>query len=112
MGNEKNKQTTNNSTVEAIEKLGQMNMPNFQSNIQSITIIGQIEGHMVAPPQNKTTKYEHIIPQLLGVEENPNIEGVLLILNTMGGDVEAGLAIRSEERRVGKEWRSRWGTER
>ena len=58
-----------------------------------MTIIGQIEGHMILPPQNKTTKYEHIIPQLVAAEQNPKIEGILIILNTVGGDVEAGLAI-------------------
>lgn len=66
---------------------------NFQSNIQYLTIIGNIEGHMVLPPNNKTTKYENIIPQLVAVEENPNIKGLLTILNTVGGDVEAGLAL-------------------
>lgn len=66
---------------------------NFQSDIQYLTIIGSIEGHMVLPPQNKTTKYENIIPQLVAVEENANIKGLITILNTVGGDVEAGLAI-------------------
>ncbi|RBP36851.1 ClpP family protease [Garciella nitratireducens] len=83
----------NTETLNTIEKLGQLNMPIVKSNIQNIIIIGQIEGHTVLPPQNKSTKYEHIIPQLIGVEENPEIEGLLLLLNTMGGDVEAGLAI-------------------
>lgn len=86
-------QSNIDSTIESIEKLGQTNITSFQSNVKNIIIIGKIEGHMVAPPQNKTTKYEHIIPQLLEIDENPEIEGVLLILNTMGGDVEAGLAI-------------------
>jgi ATP-dependent protease ClpP protease subunit len=66
---------------------------NFQSDIQYLTIIGNIEGHMVLPPMNKTTKYENIIPQLVAIEENPNIKGLLTILNTVGGDVEAGLAL-------------------
>lgn len=66
---------------------------NFKSNIQYLTIIGSVEGHTVLPPQNKTTKYENIIPQLVAVEENDNIKGLLTILNTVGGDVEAGLAI-------------------
>lgn len=65
----------------------------FRSNIQYLTIIGSIEGHGVLPPQDKTTKYENIIPQLVAVEENDNIKGLLTILNTVGGDVEAGLAI-------------------
>ncbi len=100
MKNEKSKgkdeieqKNNKDSKIDTIEKLGQLNIPSYKSNIQSITIIGQIEGHMVSPPQNKTTKYEHIIPQLLSLEENPEIEGLLLLLNTMGGDVEAGLAI-------------------
>jgi ATP-dependent protease ClpP protease subunit len=63
------------------------------SNIYCMTIIGQVEGHMVLPPQNKTTKYEHLIPQLVAAEQSNKIEGVLVILNTVGGDVEAGLAI-------------------
>lgn len=58
-----------------------------------LTIIGQIEGHFILPSQNKTTKYEHVIPQIVAVEEDPHIDGVLLLLNTVGGDVEAGLAI-------------------
>jgi ATP-dependent protease ClpP protease subunit len=58
-----------------------------------LTIVGQIEGHVRLPPHNKTTKYEHIIPQLVAIEQNPNIEGLMVILNTVGGDVEAGLAI-------------------
>lgn len=61
--------------------------------VNCLTIIGQIEGHFILPPQNKTTKYEHIIPQIVAIEEDPAIEGLLIILNTVGGDVEAGLAI-------------------
>ncbi len=58
-----------------------------------MTIIGQVEGHYILPPQNKATKYEHVIPQIVAVEEDDNIDGLLIILNTVGGDVEAGLAI-------------------
>lgn len=76
-----------------LEKVGQLNLPKQDNDIFILTIIGQIEGHLVLPPQNKTTKYEHVIPQLVAVEQNPQIQGVLLILNTVGGDVEAGLAI-------------------
>ena len=65
----------------------------FKSDIQCLTIIGSIEGHTLMPPEHKTTKYEHIIPQLVAVEENPKVKGLLTILNTMGGDVEAGLAL-------------------
>ena len=61
--------------------------------IQCLTVIGQIEGHYIAPSQNKTTKYEHVIPQIVAIEEDPEIDGLLMILNTVGGDVEAGLAI-------------------
>ena len=61
--------------------------------IHCLTIIGQIEGHYILPSQNKTTKYEHVIPQLVAIEESKEIDGLLIILNTVGGDVEAGLAI-------------------
>lgn len=66
---------------------------NARHNIRCLTIIGQIEGHYILPPQNKTTKYEHIIPALISIEEDSTIEGLLIVLNTVGGDVEAGLAI-------------------
>ena len=62
------------------------------SNIYTLTIIGQIEGHQVAPETVKTTKYEHILPLLAGIEESEEIDGLLLLLNTVGGDIEAGLA--------------------
>lgn len=61
--------------------------------IHCLTIIGQVEGHYILPPTNKTTKYEHVIPQLVAVEESDDIDGLLIILNTVGGDIEAGLAI-------------------
>ena len=66
---------------------------NAKHSIHCLTVIGQIEGHYILPPQNKTTKYEHIIPALVAIEQDPEIEGLLIILNTVGGDVEAGLAI-------------------
>ena len=82
------------SLVDKIQQLGQTNVPSMDhSNIHCLTIIGQIEGHVQLPPQNKTTKYEHLIPQIVAIEQNPKIEGVLILLNTVGGDVEAGLAI-------------------
>lgn len=81
------------TTMGALKELGQTAVPSGEPDIFCITIIGQIEGHMVMPPQNKTTKYEHIIPQLVAAEQNKNIKGLLIILNTVGGDVEAGLAI-------------------
>ena len=61
--------------------------------IHCLTVIGQIEGHSLAPQDQKTTRYEHVIPQMVSIEEDPNIEGLLVILNTVGGDVEAGLAL-------------------
>ncbi len=61
--------------------------------IHCLTIIGQIEGHYLLPPTDKTTKYEHVIPQLISVDVDDNIDGLLIILNTVGGDIEAGLAI-------------------
>jgi ATP-dependent protease ClpP protease subunit len=79
--------------IDAIKELGQVEIPETKSNIHCITIVGQIEGHMVMPPQNKTTKYEHVLPQLVALEQNQEVEGVIIILNTVGGDVEAGLAI-------------------
>lgn len=61
--------------------------------IHCLTVIGQVEGHYILPAQNKTTKYEHVIPQLVAIEESDGIDGLILILNTVGGDIEAGLAI-------------------
>jgi ATP-dependent protease ClpP protease subunit len=66
---------------------------NPRGNIQFLSVIGQVEGHMILPPQNKTTKYEHVIPQLFMAAENVEVDGMLILLNTVGGDVEAGLAI-------------------
>ena len=87
-------QESDAGTVDLIRELG-LAMPgtNFDSNLQYISIIGSIEGHIALPMENKTTKYEHLIPQLIAVEENPNLKGLLVLLNTMGGDVEAGLAL-------------------
>jgi len=76
-----------------VEKFGATEVLRSKSNIHCLTIVGQIEGHVVLPSQNKTTKYEHIMPQLVAVEMNPDVEGLLIILNTVGGDVEAGLAL-------------------
>ncbi|NLP46232.1 MAG: translocation-enhancing protein TepA [Epulopiscium sp.] len=85
-------------SAEIIKEYGQTELPikekgNVSGTIHCLTIIGQIEGHIVLPPQNKTTKYEHLLPQLVAIEEDPKIDGVLILLNTVGGDVEAGLAI-------------------
>jgi len=91
---EKSEEISPSAIVEKIKELGQTNVPdNPESNIHVLTIIGQVEGHMQLPPQNKTTKYEHLLPQLIAIEQNPKIEGVVILLNTVGGDVEAGLAL-------------------
>lgn len=79
--------------LEQIIQTGSITQAGGKYTIHCLTIIGQIEGHYCLPPQNKTSKYEHIIPQLVAVEENPKIDGLIIILNTVGGDVEAGLAI-------------------
>ncbi len=80
--------------TELIRELGMLGSgSSFKSDIQYINIIGSIEGHSVLPQDTKTSKYEHLIPELIAVEENPDIKGLLLILNTVGGDVEAGLAL-------------------
>ncbi|GAA0461692.1 ClpP family protease [Alkalibacillus silvisoli] len=82
------------SLMEKIKQLGSTNIPQApDSNIHVLPIIGQVEGHLQLPAKNKTTKYEHLIPQIIAIEQNPNIEGVIILLNTVGGDVEAGLAI-------------------
>ncbi len=85
---------TQKNIAEEIKSLGVSNIPpNPTSPIHTLTIIGQIEGHVLLPTQNKATKYEHIMPQLVNVEENDQIKGLMLLLNTIGGDVEAGLAL-------------------
>lgn len=78
---------------EAIYHSGSVTTEGGRHKIHCLTIIGQIEGHYILPPQNKTTKYEHVIPQLVAAQEDPRIEGLLVLLNTVGGDVEAGLAL-------------------
>ncbi len=79
--------------AELAEKLGQTVSGNSKHLIHCLTIIGQIEGHYVLSEQNKTTKYEHIIPSLVAIEQDRSVEGLMIILNTVGGDVEAGLAL-------------------
>ena len=88
------KEQTAGEAADLIKELGLLGTgSNFKSEIQYINIIGSIEGHSVLPQDNKTTKYEHLIPELIAVQENPEIKGLLLVLNTVGGDVEAGLAL-------------------
>lgn len=91
-----------NKELDNVKELGQINIPEQKSNIHCLTIIGQIEGHVALPPQTKATKYEHVIPQLVAIEQNKEIEGLLIILNTVGGDVEAGLAIAEMIHSLGK----------
>lgn len=79
--------------LDNVKDLGITTMPTPDVRIQVLPIIGQIEGHSALSPQTKTTKYEHVIPQLIAIETDKRVEGVLIILNTVGGDVEAGLAI-------------------
>lgn len=94
MSEEKEKQEERTEASDLIKNLGILTTGNtFKSDYQYINIIGSIEGHTELSSDNKTTKYEHLIPQLVAVEENPEIKGLLLILNTVGGDVEAGLAL-------------------
>lgn len=94
LNNENGVPAEKDNTSEILRELGLITLgSNFRSDIQYISIIGSIEGHTVLPPENKTTKYEHLIPQLIMVEENPEIKGLLTVLNTVGGDVEAGLAL-------------------
>lgn len=78
---------------EQIVQLGSDVTKGKEGNIYTLTIIGQVEGHQVLPENCKTTKYEHILPLLAGIEESDDIDGLLLLLNTVGGDIEAGLAI-------------------
>lgn len=81
------------TSMQAIRHFGQMSLPDESNLFHVLPIIGQVEGHLILPPRNKTTKYEHVIPQLVAIEQNPKIKGLLIVLNTVGGDIEAGLAI-------------------
>lgn len=82
-----------NEQAQQIIETGAVTPTKGKYTIHCLTIVGQVEGHYILSPQNKTTKYEHVIPQLVAIQENPEIEGMIIILNTVGGDVEAGLAI-------------------
>lgn len=86
-------QVNEKSNLRNIKEVGTQNLPSTSNRVPFLTIIGHVEGHSASPPQNKSTKYEHIIPQLVAIEQNNEVEGFLVILNTVGGDVEAGLAI-------------------
>ncbi|MBE6585508.1 MAG: hypothetical protein E7645_03150 [Ruminococcaceae bacterium] len=90
-GEKKNKTTA--QELENIEKSSSVVASNARESIYCISIIGQVEGHYVLPEGQKATKYEQLIPLLVSIEENDDIDGLLVVLNTMGGDVEAGLAL-------------------
>ena len=92
MQENKDLQTKNEEREQVIE-FGSDLTKNGKYNIYTLTIIGQVEGHQVLPENAKTTKYEHVLPLLAGIEESDEIDGLLLLLNTVGGDIEAGLAI-------------------
>lgn len=92
-GNDEEKTEKTEKQTDQIIDTGSVITGNGKHLIHCLTIIGQIEGHYILPSQNKTTKYEHVIPQLVAIEEEPTIDGLLIILNTVGGDVEAGLAL-------------------
>lgn len=89
----KQNQDSESQELEQIKQLGADVTKSSKGNIYTLTIIGQVEGHQVAPDTVKTTKYEHVLPLLAGIEESEDIDGLLLLLNTVGGDIEAGLAI-------------------
>ncbi len=83
----------NNDRDDRIEEMSAVEVKSGKGRISCISIIGEIEGHTILPPQSKTTKYEHMLPELVRIEEDDEVDGLLLMLNTVGGDVEAGLAI-------------------
>lgn len=93
MVDKNNKAIIENEKIENIKEFGVSNLPEAKNNIQFISIIGEIEGHSLVPSDKKATKYEHIIPILIAAQQDPKIEGLFIILNTVGGDVEAGLAL-------------------
>ena len=88
-----NKNEINEQEQDRVVELGSDITKSEKGNIYTLTIIGQVEGHQVLPENCKTTKYEHVLPLLAGIEESDDIDGLLLLLNTVGGDIEAGLAI-------------------
>ncbi len=83
----------NEKIMEEVKEYGQLELRRGSDRISLLTIIGEVEGHECLPAATKTTKYEHVLPKLAEIEENPEVDGLLLLLNTVGGDVESGLAI-------------------
>lgn len=100
--NENSKMEAANDSIKEYGTVSPSGEKNPRGTIHFLNIIGQIEGHMVLPAQNKSTKYEHVIPQLFIAAEDPSIDGLLILLNTVGGDVEAGLAIAELISNLGK----------
>ncbi len=90
---QRNEATPEQESMEQLTELGAATTKTSRGTIYTLTIIGQIEGHQVLPDTVKTTKYEHVLPLLASIEESEEIDGLLLLLNTVGGDIEAGLAI-------------------
>ena len=88
-----NDKKNNDENYEQLKNMGSVTLTKEDKRIFCLTVVGEIEGHMILPEQTKTTKYEHVIPQLVAIEEDSSIDGLLIVLNTVGGDVEAGLAI-------------------
>lgn len=88
-----NGEEKNDNVTEEITESGSVVTSDGRHRIHCLTIIGQVEGHYILPSQNKTTKYEHVIPRLVSIEQDPETDGLLILLNTVGGDVEAGLAL-------------------
>ena len=92
MDAQKDKKSNEKDFLEDVTEDGAVTTDNGKHTVHWLTVIGQIEGHYTLAGDNKTTKYEHVIPQLVAVEESREIEGLLIILNTVGGDIDAGLA--------------------
>ena len=88
-----NKNNSENEKIASIEKTGSIEVKSSQGTFYCLSIIGQIEGHYVLDQNQKSTKYDHILPLLLELEESDKIDGIVILINTLGGDVEAGLAI-------------------
>lgn len=93
MNQENEKQKTEKEPEDKVREMASVAVGSRSKRIYCMSIIGEVEGHLILPPQSKTTKYEHVIPELVRIEEDCATKGLLLLLNTMGGDVEAGLAI-------------------
>jgi ATP-dependent protease ClpP protease subunit len=93
MSDENNNIEVSENQRAEITEFGSLTARSSRGNIHCLTIVGQIEGHQLLPPQNKSTKYEHVMPQLAAIEESEEIDALLILLNTVGGDIEAGLAL-------------------